>query len=159
VLVRHGLQRLGHLCRRAARLRSLREQPEDALPHVWRYPGIALQQRPEVGAEDVPGALLILPRIQWRRVLTHEEAIGRDPQGIEVIRGSGWVIAIAVASQADVEKAGLRGEVFRSERSQRLPGEAGSSLKVTGAKVDEHRQPVRQPYQYVVPLDVAVHGA
>jgi transposase len=30
---------------------------------------------------------------------------------------------------------------------------------VAGAEVDEHREPVRQPDQDVVALDVAVHGA
>jgi hypothetical protein len=159
VLLRHGLECLGHLCRRAACLWSLQEQPKDELPQAGRYPRIALQQGPEVRAEDVPGAFLILSCIHGRRVLAHDEPVGGDAQGIEVIRGSGWVIAIAVASQADVEQASLRREVFRSERSQRLPGEAGSPLEMAGAEVDEHRQPVRQLYQYVVALHVAVHSA
>ena len=60
---------------------------------------------------------------------------------------------------AQVEQPRLRREIGQRHRWQRLPCQAFGSRKVTRAEVDEHRQPVGQPYQYVVPLHVAVHRA
>jgi hypothetical protein len=117
-----------------------------------------LQQRPKVWGQHLPGALLVLLHIHGGRVLAHEEAIGGDAQGIEVIGGGGRVVAVAMTGQADVEQAGLRREVGRSAGRKRLPGEALGALEVSGAEVDEHREAVRQLYKYVVALDVAVHG-
>jgi hypothetical protein len=86
---RPGLQRLGHLRRRASLLRSLREQADHHLPQHRLYPRVALQQRPDVGAPHLPGAVLILTRIEGRWILAHHQPIGRHSQRIQIIRRAG----------------------------------------------------------------------